>query len=117
MHLHLGPLPCVLGTSPNNKCYYDIQNLLLHSPIGPHYNWNFVKVYRSFCFAETTRRNMFHSITIHLNHFYSFPLLIYVGATVGYGPPSSYLCGVIARHCHYISHICLFCALGVEAQQ
>lgn len=43
--------------------------------------------------------------------FLFFPLQICVGATVGYDPPSSYLCDLIARHCSYISHIFLFYVL------
>ncbi len=84
-------------------------------PIGPHYCWNFVKVlFLALQKLPSPIQNVPQDVSEHYSIFKSFlffPLQICVGATVGYHPPSSYLCGLMARHCSYISHVFLFCVL------
>lgn len=78
---------------------------MLHGPVGPHYCWNFVEVLFLALQKLPSPIDVPQDVSEHYSIFKSFlffPLQIYFVLTIDYGPPSSYLCGLIARHCSYI---------------
>lgn len=81
----------------SNVSVFFLLHMKLHGLAGPHYCWNFIEVLILYFFLLVLCRNypapyemfpkMFQNITVNLNHFYFFPLQIWVGAAAGYGPP------------------------------
>lgn len=113
--IHLYPFPRQIHVLKALTPY--ISHIKLCSPIGPNYYKNLEEVFLFFIWLQNLLsqiEDVPQDVSAHycvFKSFLFFPLQICAGATAGYGPPSSYLCALIARRGSYISHIFLFCVL------